>query len=141
MYSPDDMQLFHHYLIAAYPSIPHNFEEVWINDVPTQSHEVSIALTPSDFQSLTDQYSYLMNAMLALAGSHLAVQVENPKTKLALHHWARERLHKMAADGQRGSRHARNIVSVVLPIELHGGRVHGALFIPPRLFTAFSTHH
>jgi hypothetical protein len=86
MYSPDDMQLFHHYLIAAYPSIPHNFEEVWINDVPTQSHEVSIALTPSDFQSLTDQYSYLMNAMLALAGSHLAVQVENPKTKLALQH-------------------------------------------------------
>ncbi|KAI1565860.1 hypothetical protein PtrEW7m1_009751, partial [Pyrenophora tritici-repentis] len=32
------------------------------------------------------KYPYLMDAMLALAGSHLAVQVDNPKTSLALQH-------------------------------------------------------
>ncbi|KAH6841911.1 hypothetical protein B0T12DRAFT_361726 [Alternaria alternata] len=32
------------------------------------------------------KYPYLMDAMLALAGSHLAIQVENPKTSLALQH-------------------------------------------------------
>ncbi|KNG50166.1 hypothetical protein TW65_03085 [Stemphylium lycopersici] len=70
IYSADDMQLFHHYLIAAYPCIPHDFREIWIRDVPLQSHK----------------YSYLMDAMLAIAGSHLSIQVENPKHQLALHH-------------------------------------------------------
>ncbi|KAI0571359.1 Zn-clus multi-domain protein, partial [Pyrenophora tritici-repentis] len=70
VYSADDMQLFHHYLISAYPCIPHDFEEIWTRDVPKISH----------------QYPYLMDAMLALAGSHLAVQVDNPKTSLALQH-------------------------------------------------------
>ncbi|RMZ74314.1 C6 transcription factor [Pyrenophora seminiperda CCB06] len=70
VYSPDDMHLFHHYLISAYPCIPHDFEEIWTKDVPKISH----------------QYPYLMDAMLALAGSHLAVQVDSPKTSLALQH-------------------------------------------------------
>ncbi|USP81252.1 hypothetical protein yc1106_08526 [Curvularia clavata] len=60
VYSPDDMQLFHHYLTAAYPSVPHDRDEIW--------------------------YPYLMDAMLALAGSHLAVQVERPNNSLALRH-------------------------------------------------------
>ncbi|CAA9960149.1 Zn-clus multi-domain protein [Pyrenophora teres f. maculata] len=70
VYSPDDMQLFHHYLISAYPCIPHDFEGIWTTEVPKMGHK----------------YPYLMNAMLALAGSHLAVQVDNPKTSLALQH-------------------------------------------------------
>ncbi|KAL6153189.1 hypothetical protein ACJQWK_11624 [Exserohilum turcicum] len=70
MYSRDDMQLFHHYLVAAYPCVPHDFVDIWTRDVPVKSH----------------QYSYLMEAMLALAGSHLALQVEKPKNDLALHH-------------------------------------------------------
>ena len=41
VYSPDDMQLFHHYLISAYPCIPHDFEEIWTRDVPRISHQVS----------------------------------------------------------------------------------------------------
>lgn len=40
----------------------------------------------TSLSSLTTQYPYLMDAMLALAGSHLAIQVENPKTSLALQH-------------------------------------------------------
>jgi hypothetical protein len=43
-YSPDDMQLFHHYLVAAYPCIPYDFEQIWINDVPSSSHQVSNTL-------------------------------------------------------------------------------------------------
>ncbi|KAE8872774.1 hypothetical protein PTNB73_01925 [Pyrenophora teres f. teres] len=70
VYSPDDMQLFHHYLISAYPCIPHDFEGIWTTEVPKMGHK----------------YPYLMNAMLALAGSHLAVQVDNPKASLALQH-------------------------------------------------------
>ena len=41
VYTPDDMQLFHHYLISAYPCIPHDFEEIWTKDVPKMSHKVS----------------------------------------------------------------------------------------------------
>ncbi|KAI4949105.1 hypothetical protein J4E91_005569 [Alternaria rosae] len=70
IYSSEDMQLFHHYLISARPWIPHDWEELWVKDVPAACH----------------QYPYLMDAMLALAGSHLAVQVENPQTALALQH-------------------------------------------------------
>ncbi|EUC42188.1 hypothetical protein COCMIDRAFT_104220 [Bipolaris oryzae ATCC 44560] len=70
MYSPDDMQLFHHYLTAAYPCIPSNNEQVWTRHIPLKTY----------------QYPYLMNAMLALAGSHLAIQVENPNNRLALRH-------------------------------------------------------
>ncbi|KAF1851687.1 uncharacterized protein K460DRAFT_373639 [Cucurbitaria berberidis CBS 394.84] len=70
MFSSDDMRLFHHYLISAYPGIPHDYEDIWTIDVPKYSH----------------QNTYLMHAILALAGSHLALQVENPPVKLALTH-------------------------------------------------------
>ncbi|KAI4646520.1 uncharacterized protein J4E79_010583 [Alternaria viburni] len=70
IYSSEDMQLFHHYLVSAHPWIPHDWEELWVTDVPAACHK----------------YPYLMDAMLALAGSHLAVQVENPQTALAVQH-------------------------------------------------------
>ncbi|KAH7361216.1 hypothetical protein BKA66DRAFT_573564 [Pyrenochaeta sp. MPI-SDFR-AT-0127] len=69
-FDSNDMRLFHHYMIAAYPCIPHDYEDIWIRDIPTISHE----------------NSYLMHAILALAGSHLALQVENPQIQLALSH-------------------------------------------------------
>lgn len=41
MYSPDDMQLFHHYLMAAYPCVPQDRDEVWVRDIPLKSHQAS----------------------------------------------------------------------------------------------------
>jgi len=88
IYSSEDMQLFHHYLVSAHPWIPHDWEELWVKDVPAACHKVSAASgsCARDLTSLTTQYPYLMDAMLALAGSHLAVQVENPQTALAVQH-------------------------------------------------------
>lgn len=43
-YSANDMRLFHHFLIAAHPCIPHEYEAVWVNDVPAFSYQVSQSL-------------------------------------------------------------------------------------------------
>lgn len=40
MYSANDMRLFHHFLVAAHPCIPHEYESVWVRDVPAFSHQV-----------------------------------------------------------------------------------------------------
>lgn len=36
-----DMRLFHHFLINAYPHLPLGSEEVWVRDVPGFAHSVS----------------------------------------------------------------------------------------------------
>lgn len=41
-FSVDDMRLFHHYIVAAYPSIPLEYENIWTRDIPSVSHHVSI---------------------------------------------------------------------------------------------------
>ncbi|KAH7090490.1 hypothetical protein FB567DRAFT_519984 [Paraphoma chrysanthemicola] len=65
-----DMRMYHHYMVAAYPCIPHAYEHIWLNDVPLLSH----------------QHPSLMHAILALAGSHEAIQVDEPKVRAALSH-------------------------------------------------------
>ncbi|KAF2464909.1 uncharacterized protein BDR25DRAFT_306977 [Lindgomyces ingoldianus] len=70
MFSANDMRLFHHFLIAAHPCIPIKHESVWIQDMPTFSHH----------------YDYLMHAILALAGSHLSMFIDDPRGNMALSH-------------------------------------------------------
>jgi hypothetical protein len=41
VFSANDMRLFHHFLIAAHPSIPTEYEAVWVRDMPAMSHRVS----------------------------------------------------------------------------------------------------
>ena len=41
-YSANDMRLFHHYLVEAYPSIPVAYDSVWTKDIPAFSHQVSV---------------------------------------------------------------------------------------------------
>ncbi|CAO2651298.1 Nn.00g095950.m01.CDS01 [Neocucurbitaria sp. VM-36] len=69
-FTSDDMRLFHHYLTEAYPCIPHDYDAIWLREVPMYSH----------------QNTYLMHALLALAGSHLAIQVDHPQNTSALSH-------------------------------------------------------
>ncbi|KAF2741166.1 hypothetical protein EJ04DRAFT_548107 [Polyplosphaeria fusca] len=68
-YSADDMRLFHHYLITAYPFIPNYQESTWLRDVPAYSH----------------QYDYLMHSILALSGSHLSFFVDDGMTNALSH--------------------------------------------------------
>ncbi|KAL2143954.1 hypothetical protein VTI28DRAFT_9784 [Corynascus sepedonium] len=56
LFTPADMRLFHHFLVAAYPPLPIRGDDVW-RKVATLSHT----------------YDYLMHAMLGLAGSHLEI--------------------------------------------------------------------
>jgi len=39
-YNANDMRLFHHYLIAAHPCIPYEYEAIWVRDIPAFSHQV-----------------------------------------------------------------------------------------------------
>ncbi|KAF2205186.1 hypothetical protein GQ43DRAFT_468360 [Delitschia confertaspora ATCC 74209] len=67
-YTANDMRLFHHFLVAAHPCVPRAFEPVWVKDVPTFSHH----------------YDYLMHAILALSGSHIAQLGDDSQTDIAL---------------------------------------------------------
>ena len=40
IYSSDDMQLFHHYLISAHPCIPHDWNDIWVRDIPVKANQV-----------------------------------------------------------------------------------------------------
>lgn len=53
MYSPDDMQLFHHYLTAAYPCIPSNNEQVWTRHIPLKTYQVVTFCTQCRRQAFT----------------------------------------------------------------------------------------
>jgi hypothetical protein len=37
-----DFQLFHHYLVAAYPHFPVASEDIWLNYITPISHQVGI---------------------------------------------------------------------------------------------------
>lgn len=41
-FSAHDMRMFHHYIVSAYPCIPHAYEHIWIKDIPIFSHQVSL---------------------------------------------------------------------------------------------------
>jgi hypothetical protein len=55
IYSPDDMQLFHHYLISAHPCIPHDWKDLWVKDIPVKANQVSATLLrPCNMPVITD---------------------------------------------------------------------------------------
>lgn len=55
IYSSEDMQLFHHYLVSAHPWIPHDWEELWVTDVPAACHKVSAtSRSPCKRPNITD---------------------------------------------------------------------------------------
>ncbi|ORY18845.1 hypothetical protein BCR34DRAFT_295634 [Clohesyomyces aquaticus] len=64
------MRLFHHFLVAAHPCIPYSQVPIWVRDIPTYSHK----------------YNYLMEAMLALSGSHLSIFVDDVTDSAGLYH-------------------------------------------------------
>jgi hypothetical protein len=41
MFTLEDMRLFHHFILEAYPHLPVGNEKVWVRDVPAFAHHVS----------------------------------------------------------------------------------------------------
>ncbi|KAF2872576.1 hypothetical protein BDV95DRAFT_593924 [Massariosphaeria phaeospora] len=61
-FTMNDMRLFHHFLITAYPHLPVGADKIWITVIPSFAHN----------------YEYLIHSILALAASHLdAVSTAN----------------------------------------------------------------
>ncbi|KAF1955480.1 hypothetical protein CC80DRAFT_492987 [Byssothecium circinans] len=54
-FTMNDMKLFHHFLITAYPHLPVGADKIWITVIPSFAHN----------------YEYLIHSILALAASHL----------------------------------------------------------------------
>ena len=42
IFKASDMRLFHHFLMIAYPHLPLGNDSVWVRDIPTFSHSVSL---------------------------------------------------------------------------------------------------
>ncbi|KAH8730656.1 hypothetical protein GQ44DRAFT_768408 [Phaeosphaeriaceae sp. PMI808] len=69
-FSGNDLRMFHHYLAAASPYMTLGNEDLWVKELPVFSH----------------QYSYLMHAILSIAGLHMAFQTENFDIKSTILH-------------------------------------------------------
>ncbi|KAF2834952.1 hypothetical protein M501DRAFT_999756 [Patellaria atrata CBS 101060] len=55
-FSMNDMRLFHHFLITAYPHLPVGSERIWVTIIPSLSYE----------------YDFLIQSILAMSASHLS---------------------------------------------------------------------
>ncbi|KFY62836.1 hypothetical protein V497_02203 [Pseudogymnoascus sp. VKM F-4516 (FW-969)] len=70
LFSMDDMRFFQHFILNAYPHLPVNNSQVWMQTVPAFSHN----------------YDYLMHAMLGLAATHLTSVTNVDYSEAALSH-------------------------------------------------------
>ncbi|KFY96242.1 hypothetical protein V498_02781 [Pseudogymnoascus sp. VKM F-4517 (FW-2822)] len=70
LFSMDDMRFFQHFILNAYPHLPVNNSQVWMQSVPAFSHN----------------YDYLMHAMLGLAATHLTAVTNVDYSEAALKH-------------------------------------------------------
>ncbi|KFY31808.1 hypothetical protein V493_00771 [Pseudogymnoascus sp. VKM F-4281 (FW-2241)] len=70
LFSMDDMRFFQHFILNAYPHLPVNNSQVWMQNVPAFSHH----------------YDYLMHSMLALAATHLSSITNVDYSEAALTH-------------------------------------------------------
>ncbi|KAK4154763.1 hypothetical protein C8A00DRAFT_32431 [Chaetomidium leptoderma] len=68
LFTVDDMRFFHHFLVAAYPPLPIQGEDIWRDVAP-----------------LAHTYDYLMHAMLGLAASHLNIYGANCSSQALAH--------------------------------------------------------
>ncbi|KFY12314.1 hypothetical protein V492_03956 [Pseudogymnoascus sp. VKM F-4246] len=73
LFNMDDMRFFQHFILNAYPHLPVNNSQVWIQNVPAFSHN----------------YDYLMHAMLGLAATHLTSVSNVDYSEAALSHRVR----------------------------------------------------
>ncbi|KAF2635847.1 hypothetical protein P280DRAFT_460948 [Massarina eburnea CBS 473.64] len=55
IFTMNDMKLFHHFLITAYPHLPIGADKIWVTVIPSFAHN----------------YKYLIHSILALSASHL----------------------------------------------------------------------
>ncbi|KFZ01854.1 hypothetical protein V501_09761 [Pseudogymnoascus sp. VKM F-4519 (FW-2642)] len=73
LFTMDDMRFFQHFILNAYPHLPVNNSQVWIQTVPAFSHN----------------YDYLMHSMLGLAATHLSAITNVDYSDAALSHRVR----------------------------------------------------
>ncbi|CAI6338609.1 unnamed protein product [Periconia digitata] len=69
-FSMNDLRLFHHFLITAYPHLPVGADKIWITVIPSFAHN----------------YEYLIHSILALAASHLDAVSNASVNKEAISH-------------------------------------------------------
>ncbi|KAK4178416.1 hypothetical protein QBC36DRAFT_344633 [Triangularia setosa] len=67
-FTPEDMRYFHHFLVTAYPPLPIQGDQIWMQTA-----------------SLSHSYDYLMHAMLGLAASHLDLHGGNCSSQALAH--------------------------------------------------------
>lgn len=90
LFNMDDMRFFQHFIQHAYPHLPVNNAQVWMQDVPAFSHNVSEPINVIGlFQSNQLQYDYLMHSMLGLAATHLSAITNVDYSEAALSHRVR----------------------------------------------------
>jgi hypothetical protein len=66
------MQLFHHYLVAAYPHFPIRNDNIWLVYITPIAHQVRLFFPlRSHLCKFNIQCDYLAHALLALSASHL----------------------------------------------------------------------
>lgn len=61
LFSSSDMQLFHHFLMYAYPHLPMGNESVWVRDIAAIAHSVSPlsqSHTPTKHSSIPTSYTH-----------------------------------------------------------------------------------
>ncbi|KAK0667544.1 hypothetical protein QBC41DRAFT_137465 [Cercophora samala] len=68
VFTPEDMRYFHHFLVTAYPPLPIQGDQIWMQTA-----------------SLSHSYDYLMHAMLGLAASHLDIHGGNCASQALAH--------------------------------------------------------
>lgn len=90
LFNMDDMRFFQHFILNAYPHLPVNNAQVWMQDVPAFSHNVSEPVNVMGlFQPNYLQYDYLMHSMLGLAATHLSAITNVDYSEAALSHRVR----------------------------------------------------
>ncbi|KAK0739101.1 hypothetical protein B0T21DRAFT_285736 [Apiosordaria backusii] len=67
-FTPEDMRYFHHFLVTAYPPLPIQGDQIWMQTA-----------------SLSHSYDFLMHAMLGLAASHLDLHGGNCSSQALAH--------------------------------------------------------
>ncbi|PVH81305.1 hypothetical protein DL98DRAFT_624687 [Cadophora sp. DSE1049] len=70
IFSLNDMRLFHHFLLGAYPHIPISNNSTWVSQVPLIAHH----------------NEYLMHAILGIAASHLELVTGMDLQTTAIYH-------------------------------------------------------